>query len=320
MTISVRQLVVFASIVLAGFSNLAAAQATRTWVSGVGDDANPCSRTAPCRTLAGSISKTAAGGIIDILDPDGLGSVTITKSITIESDGALASVGVSGSNGININAAATDTVTLRGLKIAGLGSASPGLAGIKVFQVGALVVEDSVIENFNTTGIEFSPSNAATLNVRDTIVRNCGGAATNGGILIRPAAPSSGTSSANVTLERVQLISNVKYGLKVDGVSGAASVNLRDGVVSTTAGDGIVVDGGSFATQLMLDNTLVTENSQAGVLANGSGALIRVSGSTISGNLQGIQTTTGGQVVSFGNNRIRGNISDGQPTSTAPLQ
>jgi hypothetical protein len=305
---------------MAGFSGYARAQATRTWVSGVGDDANPCSRTAPCRTFAGAISKTAAGGIIDVLDPGAFGGVTITKSITLETEGSIGSVGVSGTNGITVNAAATDTVTLRGIKIAGLGAASPGTNGIQVLRVGSLVVENVVIENFSSTGIEFAPSNAATLNVRDTIVRGTGGAATNGGILVRPSVPTAGPSSANVTLERVQLISNVQYGLKVDGFSGAASVNVRDSVVSTTAGDGVVVDGGSFATQLMLDNTLVTENSLSGVLANGSGALIRVSGSSISGNLQGIQTTTGGQVVSFGNNRIRGNISDGQPTSVAPLQ
>jgi hypothetical protein len=320
MTICVRRMFVFTLIVLAGFCNLAAAQATRTWVSGVGDDANPCSRTAPCKTFAGAISKTAAGGIIDVLDPGGFGAVTITKAITIESVGTVASVGVSGTNGIIVNAPITDTVTLRGLKIAGLGASTPGLKGILVLQAGAPVVENVVIENFSSAGIEFAPSNAATLNVRDTIVRNCGGLGANGGILIRPAVPSAGPSSANASLERVQLISNVQYGLKVDGFSGAASVNVRDSVVSTTAGDGFVVLGGSFATQLMLDNAMVTENAQAGLLANGSGALIRVSGSTISGNLQGIQTTTGGQVVSFGNNRIRGNISDGQPTSTAPLQ
>ena len=67
--------------------SLAHAQATRTWVSGVGDDANPCSRTAPCKTFAGAISKTAAGGEINVLDPGGFGAVTITKSITISSRG-----------------------------------------------------------------------------------------------------------------------------------------------------------------------------------------------------------------------------------------
>src|SRR6204780_3913897 len=92
------------------------AQATRTWVSGVGDDANPCSRTAPCKTFAGAISKTAAAGEINVLDPGGFGAVTITKSISIINDGVgEAGVLVSGTNGIAISAAATDKVILRGL-------------------------------------------------------------------------------------------------------------------------------------------------------------------------------------------------------------
>src|SRR5580698_2714075 len=90
------------------------AQATRTWVSGVGDDANPCSRTAPCMTFAGAITKTAAGGEIDALDPGGFGGLTITKSITIDGGGGqVASVMVSGNTGILVSAGATDIVTIR---------------------------------------------------------------------------------------------------------------------------------------------------------------------------------------------------------------
>src|SRR3954470_6826246 len=105
------------------FTTMASAQAIRTWVSGVGDDANPCSRTAPCKTFAGAISKTAAGGEIDALDPGGFGAVTITKSITIDGGGGqVASVLVAGTNGIIINAGASGVVTLRNLRINGLGS------------------------------------------------------------------------------------------------------------------------------------------------------------------------------------------------------
>src|SRR5256886_3806650 len=93
---------------LAGaFATVAHGQATRTWVSGVGDDVNPCSRTAPCKTFAGAISKTASGGEIDALDPGGFGAVTITKSITIAGDGTLASILASGTNGVNVNDSAT---------------------------------------------------------------------------------------------------------------------------------------------------------------------------------------------------------------------
>src|SRR5438045_7634563 len=100
------------------FSTLAHAQASRTWVSGVGDDANPCSRTAPCKTFAGAISKTAAGGEIDALTPGGFGAVTITKSITIDGGGGqVASVLVSGTNGIVVAAGPNDVVTLRNLRL-----------------------------------------------------------------------------------------------------------------------------------------------------------------------------------------------------------
>src|SRR5947209_14665799 len=89
--------------------SLARAQATRTFVSGVGNDANPCSRTAPCKTFAGAISKTAAGGEIDALDPGGFGAVTITKAITIDGGGGqVASVLVSGTNGIIVQAGVND--------------------------------------------------------------------------------------------------------------------------------------------------------------------------------------------------------------------
>src|SRR3984893_8662651 len=105
------------------------AQATRTWISGVGNDANPCSRTAPCKTFAGAISKTASAGEIDVLDPGGFGALTITKSLTIDSTGAFGSVLVSGTNGIVISAAASDWVILRGVQLDG--DAQTGLDGIK---------------------------------------------------------------------------------------------------------------------------------------------------------------------------------------------
>src|SRR3981189_3749017 len=123
--------------VMLGLTMLAQAQATRTWVSGVGDDVNPCSRTAPCKTFAGAISKTAAGGEIDALDPAGYGAVTITKGITIDGGGGqVGSVLVSGTNGIVINAnASTDVVILRNLRINGIGT---GLNGVQFLNGKAL--------------------------------------------------------------------------------------------------------------------------------------------------------------------------------------
>src|SRR5690242_21687894 len=106
--IALTVLAVFAlGVAFAAVSN---AQATRTWVSGVGDDANPCGRTAPCKTFAGAISKTAAAGEISVLDPGGFGAVTITKAITINGDGTLAGILAAGVNGIIVNAGANDVV------------------------------------------------------------------------------------------------------------------------------------------------------------------------------------------------------------------
>src|SRR5215213_2103018 len=128
--------------------------ATRTWVSGVGDDANPCSRTAPCKTFAGAISKTAAGGEISVLDPGGFGAVTITKAISIVADGDLGGVLHSLTNGVIVNAGVNDAVLLRGLDINGAGT---GLDGIKILSAKTVTVERSVIME-STNGIEVAPS------------------------------------------------------------------------------------------------------------------------------------------------------------------
>src|SRR5476649_276751 len=104
------------------------AQATRTWVSGVGDDVNPCSRTAPCKTFAGAISKTSASGEINCIDPGGFGALTITKAITISCEAGTAGVLVAGTNAFTISAGANDVIYLKGLDIEGVGS---GLIGIK---------------------------------------------------------------------------------------------------------------------------------------------------------------------------------------------
>src|SRR4051812_47777623 len=156
------------------FAAPARAQATRTWVSGVGDDVNPCSRTAPCKTFAGAISKTAAGGEINCLDPGGFGAVTINKSLVIDchytEGGALA-----GGNGIVVNLpASTDAVTIRGLDIFGV---NPPSNGVRMIGLGTLQVEDCVIRRFNaasSSGISFQPSGAGNLYVSNTTISQNG--------------------------------------------------------------------------------------------------------------------------------------------------
>lgn len=136
-----------AIVAFTSFSAPAAAQATRTWVSGVGDDVNPCSRTAPCKTFAGAISKTAAAGEINCLDSGGFGTVTITKSMSIICEGVIGGVLGAGTNGIVVNAGDTDKVLLRGLDIHGGGS---GLDGVRVVKARSVVIMNSLIQAFST--------------------------------------------------------------------------------------------------------------------------------------------------------------------------
>src|SRR4026209_424602 len=148
-------------------NSVANAQATRTWVSGVGDDANTFSRTAPCKTFAGAISKTAASGEISVLDPGGFGVVTITKAITINGDGTLARILSAGTTGIIVNAGVNDRVGLRNLSINGAGT---GLNGIRYLAGKQLVVDRCVIQNVTTRGIDVSLAASGRLDVLDTTI------------------------------------------------------------------------------------------------------------------------------------------------------
>ncbi len=155
----------------------AQAQASRTWVSGVGSDANPCSRTAPCKTFAGAISKTAPGGEIDCLDPGGFGALTITKAMTIDCTGTLGSVLVAGTNGIVVQAGGPDVVILRGIKFDGVGS---GLNAINFTSGKELIVDRCDIFGFTQNGVNVSLGATGTAVVRDTTITNLTGASSAG--------------------------------------------------------------------------------------------------------------------------------------------
>src|SRR5438552_8990635 len=171
-------------------------QASRTWVSGVGDDANPCSRTAPCKTFAGAISKTAAGGEIDALDPAGYGAVTITKAITIDGGGGqVASVLVSGTNGIVVQAGPSDVVILRNLRINGIGT---GINGIRFLAGAALIVDKCEIFGFTTNGVDIALGSSASVWVTGTNIQNIGGTGVR-------ATTTAGTVSVSVDGVHVEL-------------------------------------------------------------------------------------------------------------------
>lgn len=240
--------------VLAIVASSAHAQSTRTWVSGVGDDANPCSRTAPCKTFAGAISKTAASGEINVLDPGGFGSVTINKAITIDgSGGSIAGISAPGTAGVLVNAGTGDAVVLRNLDINGAGTGTNGI----VFNSGkSLRIENTKIYGFNE-GIMFDPSGTSTL-----------------------------------LIEKTDVYANSDIGLLVLPYSG---VSVRVTVIDSTF-----------------------SNNLYGIFASGAGAVVYISGITVTHNNVGIYTSSGAGVWAQGNNRIMNNTSDGSPTGYLP--
>jgi hypothetical protein len=298
----------------------AAAQATRTWVSGVGDDVNPCSRTAPCKTYAGAISKTAAGGEINCLDPAGFGTLTITKSITIDCSGTFGSTLNSGGiNGFVINDSATATpgaarVVLRGISINGAGT-TPGLNGIRFISGASLVVENAMIQNSmssNGQGISFQPSAAARLTVRNSVIISNGTASTGGGILIQP---TGSLGSAIVTLDNVSLNENLNGGFKIDttgntSVAGVKATIMNSNISANGGGVAVVTPGGASSAALMILNSTVSNNS-AGIIGNGVAATIRVSGTAITNNGTGLIVAAGSSVLTFGDNLLQGNAVNG---------
>src|SRR4051794_23774733 len=149
------------------------AQATRTWVSGVGDDVNPCSRTAPCKTFAGAISKTAAGGEINCLDPGGFGGVTIIKAMTLSCGYTHGSILVAGGPGITINAGVNDRVVIKGLEITGVNqTVTPGTIGVRIIGAKSVSIEDSVITSFSQQGIADQRTAGNTnLFIRNSVIR-----------------------------------------------------------------------------------------------------------------------------------------------------
>ena len=289
------------------------AQATRTWVSGVGDDANACTRTAPCKTFAGAISKTAPGGEIDCLDAGGYGAVTITRSITIDCGaGQVGSILAAGTNGINVAAGATDIVRIRNLSIQGVASGSTGILGTTM---GALYVENVVITGFNAgngAGIRFQPTNAsAKLFVTDSVMDHNGiSTTTGGGIVVVPGAGGS----ANVQIANTKLVDN-SIGLQLVS-NGPMTVMVQGGMVATNDGDGIRATA-TAPLNLTIAGTSVVNNFSNGVLASGGAATVRIGGATISGNLTGV-SFAGATLQSFKNNLIAGNTTDGTPIPPFP--
>jgi parallel beta helix pectate lyase-like protein len=299
--------IAIAAFVLA-VASLAQAQATRTWVSGVGDDANPCSRTAPCKTFAGAISKTATDGEIDALDPGGFGTVTITKAITIDGNG-WGSILAAGTNGVNVNvstAGSTNSVQLRNISINGAGTGFTGV-NITAGTNTTVEVENCVIFGFrgngnNSRGISDSRAVGGKLIVINTLIKNNSGS----GVV------SIGTSAVTTTIENCQSVNNTLAGFVSSG-SGRTMV-IRNSVANQNGLAGYFAES---SAKLDLFNCLTSLNAQG--IDSESSAEVRAARCSISRNTSNGLNLAGGTILSYGNNEISANagneaFSGGGPT------
>jgi hypothetical protein len=301
------------AIFIFALSSLAQAQATRTWVSGVGDDVNPCSRTAPCKTFAGAISKTFIGGEIDALDGGGFGTVTITKSITLDGAGGFGSILASGTNGVNINIATNVNdpqrrVTLRRLSINGTGSSgqvgtATGLKGVNVNTNGAAKVniENCYINNFTTAGVDLAMNEGAAgarVNIKDTSITNTGPV----GI---QANNTNAAGFVTVTTDRVN-IENCASGIIAKDRS---FFTVTDSRIHGCTTAGVSIQAPSNNAVMNLERTVLFSTGTA-VQRGGAGTIVDLSNSSILNNSVAISTGAG-TVNTHQNNTIANNTPGG---------
>lgn len=279
-----------------GFTTIAHAQATRTWVSGVGDDVNPCSRTAPCKTFAGAISKTATGGEISVLDPGGYGTLTVTKAITVDGGSGCGwgSTLFSSVNGFIINITTnltTDKVILRNLSINGAGT-TLGVDGIRFLDGASLTVENVRIFNFSGDGIEVNQSQASNMFLKDVKI-------THGAVGIKVAS-SSGACAGSMVDVHIDGMSS--HGFQAVSNSTFA---IKDMFTARCQGSGVRSDAASV--NLSIENSISSGNSFGYEAVAGS---LRLANSGMYYN----NTNLSVAVLSAGNNRSAGNSTTNTPT------
>jgi hypothetical protein len=297
-------LLTFAVLLLAGPAVFG--QATRTWVSGVGDDANPCSRTAPCKTFAGAISKTAAGGEISVLDPGGYGALNITKSITLNGAGTLASILFSGTNGIIVNGAGI-IVNIKDISLNGGSPTSPGVNGIRIIQAARVNVENCDIFNFSNVGILDERTTAGITVVRNTRITNSiafGGNTTTMGIRL---LPSSGVAANLLACYSCTISGHTLANSFGVHVSQGGKAFLNDSLITGNTRGVTAVSTTGTGEITITDSDLSGNVIGARAAANGT---VRLSGTTISSCSTNGLEFAGGTIASFGNNSIAGNVGN----------
>jgi len=284
----------------------AQAQATRTFVSPTGSDAATCTLAAPCRTFAAAYVLTNAGGEIAVLGTAGYGTLTINKAISIVNGGGFeAGIAVpSGGIGITINSGTNDAVSLRGLTIDGAGV---GAIGIQFNGGKSLTVENCVIRHFTQYGIDLVPNASSSLLLSNSLVADNGGT----GIIGVP----SGSGAVTVVFDNVKVVNNNGNGIYVDGTSSTGTVNASiNNSLASGNGSGIGAVGfyvgsnpGKAPTTMTVSHSVAVNNGIGFYAQNSTGAILRITQSTVTGNASGWGSIGGGILASYGDNSMDGN-------------
>ena len=277
------------------------------WVAANGADANVCSQTAPCLTFQGAINKGSVSQI-NCLTSGNYGPVLITASITIDcGTGNVGTVSATGSSNsaITINANSAANIVLRHLSLNGNNSAFAGISTI-LFASGALIIEDCTIQGFMGDGIFFRPTTGrGLLQVSDSRIFNSAN-----GIDVAPS-----NQIASVTLNRIEVTGNSHDGLFLD--QGVIAGTMRDSVIAGNGDFGVIAQ--AVQVFFTVEESSIVANLTAGIQTDSAGTVVNVGASTIGGNGTGVLPSSG-SLISFGDNHMSANGTDGNFTSTKALR
>jgi hypothetical protein len=290
---------------IASLATGASAQATRTWVSGTGSDANPCNRTAPCKTWAGAYGQTAAGGEIDAMDSGAFGSLTIGKSLTVDGGGNFAGTAASGTTGFVINAATNDQVTIRNVSLDGAG-APKGTIGIRTTAVGSVDIQNVYIFNFAQRAVSIENAAAAQIQIRNCFFYNNGQTA----VVVQPLI----SANVQVSIDKTTISKNGVGAGTAGGifVTNGGRVVVRDSQIDHNTAPGVEAGPNGEA---LIDSSDVSFNSDG---VKTSGGTIRISRSTLAYNSGSAANNTSGTINTYGDNRMAGNGTNNTGTGAIP--
>jgi hypothetical protein len=130
---------------------------------------------------------------------------------------------------------------------------------------------------------------------------------------------ASGGVTAGAVIERTQFASNT-LGIWALGTDGPALVEVRYSSIANSVLDGILANTAGSTASIVVEHSASVQNGGSGINAQGAGAYVSLSDSTVDWNATGLSATGGGLILSYKNNMIAGNLSPGVTPLSFSLQ